>query len=335
MAMQKSDIVCGILFPIVFVRLFLNEHLLLNLKALSFLRVTVAAVFPLLILCGAYRRRSLRLSACVVAFLIGSIVTAINGIFSASLIGFFLAGSKATHTQESRKKAMKLSISPRTWTQVLSNGGLVAVYALLQTAFTQPGEYPVAFKSSIPFLLHPTSITLSLVHLAVLGALSCATGDTLASELAPVYSTSSPVLLTQPWKKVPIGTNGGVTLFGILISAAGGLFIGLVDLISTVVFTVPYKSMDVASFFVYLVSQSPVLLIGTLAATVGSLLDSLLGSTLQFTGVDKESRLITEAPGPSVLAVAGYAVLDNHMVNLVSGLATSLLTVYLSYIFLL
>ena len=68
--------------------------------------------------------------------------------------------------------------------------------------------------------------------MAVLGGLGCCAGDTWASELGTVISTSfdaktGPMLITQPWRYVPKGTNGGVSLVGLIASFAGGIVVGL------------------------------------------------------------------------------------------------------------
>ena len=66
----------------------------------------------------------------------------------------------------------------------------------------------------------------------MLGSLGCCAGDTWASELGTVLNISldskeKPRLITQPWRHVPKGTNGGVSLVGSIASFAGGLVVGI------------------------------------------------------------------------------------------------------------
>ena len=66
----------------------------------------------------------------------------------------------------------------------------------------------------------------------MLGSIGCCAGDTWASELGTVINSSfdtnkDPILITQPWRRVPKGTNGGVSLVGLVASFAGGLVVGI------------------------------------------------------------------------------------------------------------
>lgn len=58
-------------------------------------------------------------------------------------------------------------------------------------------------------------------------------GDTLASELGILASSQPYYILT--FERVPAGTNGGVSLYGLVMSALGGAAIGLVMVIDLMI----------------------------------------------------------------------------------------------------
>ena len=69
--------------------------------------------------------------------------------------------------------------------------------------------------------------------------------------------------------------------------------------------------------------------LGLVAGLAGSVLDSVLGATLQYSGYDTASQRIVARPGPNVVRIAGPergGLLDNNAVNLVSASLTSALT---------
>jgi uncharacterized membrane protein len=126
-------------------------------------------------------------------------------------------------------------------------------------------------------------------------------------------------LITNLWRTVPPGTNGGMSLIGTLASLVGGLFIGLAFYGLRVIVDSSVTAGSTAP-------QWPVVLAGCLAGLLGSLIDSLLGATLQFSGWSTADRCVVEQPGPGVQPISGWPLLDNHQVNLLSCLLTALLT---------
>lgn len=108
------------------------------------------------------------------------------------------------------------------------------------------------------------------------GVFSCCNGDTWASELGTVFSNSDPILITN-LKKVPKGTNGGISVVGTVSSAVGGLLIGISQYL--VIFYFSDRTL-----WMYAPPQWPIIVFGALGGLLGSLIDSFLGATVQYSG---------------------------------------------------
>lgn len=160
--------------------------------------------------------------------------------------------------------------------------------------------------------------------LAVMSAFACCNGDTWASELG-ILSKSDPILITT-FKKVPRGTNGGVSTWGLFVSLLGGLFIGFFHFLSTLFF-VDSDALANASV------QYPVIIFGGIAGLYGSIVDSLLGATCQYSG-QTEDGFIVENPSEAVKKISGtFKLLNNHSVNLVSCAITAFSVPTMAYLF--
>lgn len=172
------------------------------------------------------------------------------------------------------------------------------------------------------------------------GHYSCCCADTWASEVG-ILSKTPPRLITTG-QKVPAGTNGGVTAVGLGCSAVASLFMGLCfAVLGAVTREVPPPEVlcpsRAARWSAGVVSDGgswqPVwsavqfwVPLSIVAGVFGSLVDSLLGATLQFSGVSTESKKAVSKPGPGVKHISGVDILSNDAVNAIAAAVTSAAT---------
>ncbi|CAL5201521.1 unnamed protein product [Lathyrus oleraceus] len=123
------------------------------------------------------------------------------------------------------------------------------------------------------------------------------------------------LIFHQPARK---GTNGGVTKVGLLAAAVGGSVIGLSYVL------LEFSTIKCGCDRV--LKQLLVIPIATTAGLGGSIIDSLLGETLQFSGFCSIRQKVVGKPGPTIKKISGLSILDNNAVNFVSILLTTILT---------
>lgn len=178
-----------------------------------------------------------------------------------------------------------------------------------------------------PLIINPLTIHgPTFCALGVLGAIACCCGDTWASEVGSVLGLR-PILITT-LRPVPRGTNGGVSWVGLIASTAGGLLIGLVYYITQWLLLInDYHTVNTNTL------QWIVIPLGTLGGLVGSLIDSLLGATLQYSGYDSSNGCITHDPHqPNAKHISGRDVMSNSSVNLLSSFLTALFIPILAHV---
>eukprot|EP00118_Oscarella_pearsei_P029196 m.3889 g.3889 ORF g.3889 m.3889 type:complete len:314 (+) comp9935_c0_seq1:58-999(+) len=257
---------------------------------------------PTAMVIWALRRKSLNSTGSAWAFPVGFCLAFGSVRFMATLLVFFILSSKLTKWKAKRKGTISDEFSDdalgRNHVQVICNGGFPAILSLLYIWLGGAGDQQLTSDSS------------SIAAIGILVSISCACGDTWASEIGSTIQWGQPRLITT-WQKVPAGTNGGITVVGTLASAAGGLVTGLTFWLTSLILGVP-ASWGIIS-------------LGGFAGIFGSGVDSLLGATLQYSGFHTERKVVVRCPGPGVKHVSGWNILSNNDVNLISCVVTTLI----------
>ncbi len=141
-----------------------------------------------------------------------------------------------------------------------------------------------------------------MIYLAYLGSLAAATADTWGTEIGMRFGRSHRLISTL--QSVPAGTSGGITVAG-----TGGALLG-----ATVLSASGYPFISVPSV--------QILGIIALSGLAASLVDSLLGATLQVQFKCVTCGKITEKKihcgGRSTVIFSGITWLNNDMVNLIN-----------------
>lgn len=245
----------------------------------------------------AYRRGSLTVSGALGALIVGTLIFGFGGwVWGLLLIAFFVSSSLLSHYREGEKERVAAEKfdkgSQRDLGQALANAGAGSLVAV--AAFLLPGA---AWAG------------------AFLGAMATVTADTWATELG-VLNPSPPRLITtlQP---VEPGTSGGVSRAGTLAALSGGLFIGLLGAIFAAISRLIQPATPGLPWL-------PALAAAGIGGLAGSLIDSLLGATVQVlyysAGRDKLTEKRIDPDGTPNTYARGWRWLNNDAVNFISSL---------------
>ncbi|MGD9315794.1 MAG: DUF92 domain-containing protein, partial [Anaerolineae bacterium] len=239
-----------------------------------------------------YWRQALSTSGVIGAILVGTLIFGLGGwVWGLLLIAFFVSSSWLSHYRRADKEAVSVKFakgSRRDIGQVLANGGLGAILAIVFSRYPEP-----------------------LLFAAFVGVMATVNADTWATELG-VLSRVPPRLITTGDVVVP-GTSGGVTRLGIWASVAGSLLIGTIaTALAQIVSLVSGSGWSLRA-----ISYTLLAVVGGLA---GSLFDSLLGATVQgiyyceYCGKETESSI--HHCGRTARPLRGWGWLNNDLVNL-------------------
>lgn len=274
---------------------------------------------------ASYYKKLLSISGALGAALLGWGIIWGTGVLGYLLMGgFFVTSSLLTKFSVYKNKTLMLEelhekMDVRDLTQVLSNGFMPLVFAILYGLLKEPA-----------------------LLFAYVTALSVASADTWASEIG-VFSRKIPKTLIGR-KPIRAGLSGGVTSLGLFASFLGAGFIaafyGFLSCISTYM-TYSFSAVFNVSFLLTLLIN---LVLLTALGFLGALLDSLLGELFQAKYKTKDPLGVTTEKVFTVNVdsktreenelVSGFAWLNNNRVNLLSVAIVSVLGFFISLLLL-
>ena len=186
----------------------------------------------------------------------------------------------------------------RNWQQVLANGGPALAFSTIGLVAAEP-----------TFLL------------AAVASIAAATADTWSTELGRCFGGTPRSV--RSWQPVPAGTSGAISAIGTLATVAGAATIALLALL-----------------FALILPGSPAIgfreaAIVAVAGTLGSVVDTVLGATLQARFVCTRCGYRSESdgmhlPGHHMVAASGLSWVTNSVVNLAAALAGASASLLLS-----
>ncbi|KAL2622597.1 hypothetical protein R1flu_002802 [Riccia fluitans] len=277
---------------------------------MGLLRPVLSMLIAASIAARSLHRKSLSPSGAVAGFFVLSASLMTGPRFGAIILAFFFSSSTLTKFKQEEKKNVEEDHKEggqRDWSQVLAN-------SVVGTILSIAVAYVTGFQDRC-FDTKEAPLVTGLLG-GILGHYACCNGDTWSSEIG-ILSSSTPRLITT-FRPVPRGTNGGVSFLGLFAAAAGGAFIGLTFFVLGYFTT--FCTGQTAN------SQWLLLPVGTAAGLLGSLFDSLLGATVQFSGICAVRKKVVGKPGPTVKRISGFDILTNTGVNFASALLMSLAT---------
>jgi len=286
-----------------------NNNIITTMEPFGVKAIALATAMSSMLSMRAYKKKSLTTGGSIAAFSVAFLLVG-SGLRGLNLLTFYFVSMKATKYKKELKAKIDGTIASnegstsRGTSQVLACSLVATVLSVFHVLYCG-AEKPVKFDED----MLSSQLTCGIVaHHATCLA------DTLASEMG-ILSKTSPRLITKPWKQVPSGTNGGVTLNGFFWSAMGGFIIGLSTVCFDMMSGIPTNSLQMLSF-------------STACGLVGSILDSILGATVQQSYFDPDTKLVYQEedkrPKTASLVVNSMNLLSNELVNLVSVVATTI-----------
>ncbi len=231
-----------------------------------------------------------------------------------ALLVFFLTSSlisKQTSPQKQIVIAEFSKDSTRDAIQVLSNSLPAIVFGIMYLLIDY---FPVVQENNNISLLSNSPLIF-----AAFTSIATHNSDTWMTEIG-INTSAIPRLITNLKKQVPKGTSGGVTIMGTIAGLVGASIISFVYFI----FLVCSSKFGLIQMFIQFVLL-------TLMGTVGGLIDSLEGATIQGLYYCDRCQKVTERQihkcGNTTRFLKGNRLVTNDLVNISSAFLSGILAI--------
>lgn len=229
-----------------------------------------------------YRFRALTVSGAISGAIVGAVIFGLGGyVAGAVLVFFFLSGSLLSRFP--KPDGFPRDKAARNWKQVVCNGAPAALAVMLV-------HFDPSYRES--------------GTLFFFGALATATADTWATEIGIRRSRKAYHILT--FRPMDRGLSGGVSIVGMFASIFGALLFSVIPL-----WLLPGDDFLCGLFLVAVVP------IVSAAGIIGSILDSVIGATLQ-AKYRRSDGGITEEQISRAEHVSGIPFVTNDVTNLLA-----------------
>ncbi len=245
---------------------------------------TLAFAAAGVVVLAARRRRSLSVDGMATALVLGTVLVGTAGWWAGLLlVAFFVSSSGLSHAGRRETAQEQDRGEERDAVQVLANGGIALIAAILY------------------------GLTGAASWIAVLaGSIAAANADTWSTEIG--RGSRTPPRLITTGRRVPAGTSGAVSARGLGGALAGGALIGLLAAIG-------WRWSLLPGNIGWLAGGLGI----TLGGFAGSLVDSVLGATVQerrwCPACEKETEQRVHRCGTPTVHRAGLAWMNNDTVN--------------------
>jgi len=267
-----------------------------TLPSFSIYFFLIGIFLAVLVSAGAYKARALSVTGAVAAVILGMLIFGFGGWpWAILLLMFFLTSTMLSKMFKQTKSKAE---------EKFSKGSQRDIWQVLANGGV----------SGLAILLQVLFPSEAWPFFLAAGSLAAANADTWATELG-VLSKTMPRMITTG-KRVEPGTSGAVSLLGSAASLAGAALLGLTTML---------VSADKSWLTLLAVTGS---------GFAGSLIDSLLGATIQAQYYCPACDKITEKHpthrcGSSTILRSGWSWLNNDVVNGICTLSGGILAVLL------